>query len=127
MEEKKQVFEYNYSAKQQEEVRRIREKYVPKEESKLEQLKKMDAHATRSGTIASVTLGVISTLILGVGMCCTMIWADGWFIPGIIIGCIGMVGIFLAYPLYKKMVKQSREKLAPEILRLTDELLQQDE
>ena len=51
MEEKKQVFEYNYSAKQQEEVRRIREKYVPKEESKLEQLKKLDAHATRSGTI----------------------------------------------------------------------------
>ena len=49
MEEKKQVFEYNYSAKQQEEVRRIREKYVPKEESKLEQLKKLDAHATRSG------------------------------------------------------------------------------
>ena len=127
MEEKNQVFEYSYSAKQREEVRRIRKKYVPKEESKLEQLKKLDARATRSGTIASVTLGVISTLILGVGMCCTTIWADGWFVPGIIIGCIGMVGIFLAYPLYKRMVKQSREKLAPEILRLTDELLQQNE
>ena len=127
MENKEETFTYTYSASQQQEIRRIREKYLPKEQDKMQQLRQLDRGATKKGTVVAVTIGVIGCLLLGVGMCCTMIWADGWFIPGIIIGCIGMVGIFLAYPLYKKMVKQSREKLAPEILRLTDELLQQDE
>lgn len=125
MNENKDTFNYSYSAKQQEEIRKIREKYVPKEESKMEQLRRLDASATKPGTVVAMTLGIVSTLILGIGMCCTMVWADRFFIPGIIIGVVGLAGMIFAYPLYNRITKKCREKLAPEIMRLTDELSKQ--
>lgn len=115
-------FEYSYSAKEQEDIRKIREKYIPKEADKMEQLRRLDAGAAKPGMIAAITLGVVSALILGVGMCCVMEWADRLFVPGIIIGLVGMAGMLLAYPLYTHMTKKRREKLAPEIMRLTEEL-----
>ena len=125
MEEKKETFTYTYSASRQEEVRRIREKYAlaTKEEDKLERLRRLDRAATKPGTAAAIAVGMISTLIMGVGMCCTMVWSDTLFIPGIIIGVVGIVGICAAYPLYQCVTKRRRDKLAPEILRLTEELI----
>lgn len=125
MSEKKDTFQFSYSAKQQEEIRKIREKYTPKEESKMERLRKLDESATRPGTIAAVTLGVIGALLLGVGMSCTMVWDTSLFIPGVIIGITGIALGIAAYPVYSRVTKKRREKLAPEILRLTDELLEQ--
>ena len=125
MDEKKETFNYTYSASQQQEIRRIREKYVKptQEEDKMELLRKLDASATRPGTIVSIIVGTIGALLLGVGMCCTMVWAGTWFIPGIIVGVIGMIGVAAAYPLFDRITKKQREKLAPEILRLSDELM----
>lgn len=123
MEEKKETFEYNYSAKQQKEIKTIREKYVPKEENKMEQLRRLDASATKPGTAASIIVGVIGTLLLGIGMCCTMVWMGNLFIPGIVIGVVGLLAIAAAYPVYTHITKKQREKLAPEIMRLTDELM----
>lgn len=123
MEDKKGTFTYAYSAKQQEEIRNIRQKYLPKEEDKMEQLLKLDKSVTKCGTAAAIIAGIISTLILGVGMCCTMVWADRLFLPGIIIGIVGIAGVMSAYPLYAAITKKRREKLAPEIIRLTDELM----
>lgn len=125
MDERKDTFNYTYSAKQQEEIKKIRDKYLSKEENKMEQLRRLDASASRPGAIASVTLGTVSTLLLGVGMCCTMVWGDAWFIPGIIVGLLGMAGIVAAYPVYIHITRKQRKKLAPEILRLTDELTQE--
>ena len=113
--QEKDSFHYTYSAKQQEEIARIRQKYAPPEEDKL------DASVTRKGMIVSLTLGIASTLILGIGMCCVMVW-DGLFIPGIFIGMLGILGMIAAYPVYTHITQKQREKLAPEILRLTDEL-----
>lgn len=123
--EEKETFEYRYSAKQQEEIRKIREKYIPREENKMEQLRQLDASATKPGMITAITLGTISVLILGIGMCCTMLWADRLFLPGVIIGIVGMVGMVLAYPLYNRITKRRRKELAPEIMQLTEELSQQ--
>lgn len=117
-----ETFAYTYSSKQQEEVRSIREKYIPKEEDKMAQLRKLDESATRPGTYIAITVGVISTLIFGVGLCCVMVWKD-YFVIGIIIGILGMIGIASAYPLFHKITKKQREKLAPEIIKLTDELM----
>ncbi len=125
MDERKDTFNYTYSAKQQEEIKKIRDKYLSKEENKMEQLRRLDASASRPGAIASVTLGTVSTLLLGVGMSCTMVWGDAWFIPGIIVGLLGMAGIVAAYPVYIHITRKQRKKLAPEILRLTDELTQE--
>ena len=90
MSEKKDTFHFSYSAKQQEEIRKIREKYLPKEENKMEQLRRLDESATRPGTIAAIIVGVIGALLLGVGMSCTMVWAEQFFIPGVIVGVLGI-------------------------------------
>lgn len=124
MEEKSEVFNYTYSASQQAEIKSIREKYMPptEEEDKMERLRRLDRSVTKTGTAVSIIVGVISTLVFGVGMCCTMVW-EGLMIPGIIIGIVGIIGIVLAYPLYIHITKKQREKVTPEIMRLTDELM----
>lgn len=122
-ENKKEVFEYTYSAKQQEEVKRIRDKYVstPKNEDKLETLRRLDASVTQKGTIISLIIGTISSLIFGTGMCCCLVW--NMFLIGVLIGILGIVGVVLAYPTYSYITKKEKERLAPEILKLTDELM----
>ena len=122
-------FTYTYSAKEQDEVKKIRDKYVPKEPDKLEQLRMLDKSVTRKGTKVSIALGVIGALILGMGMSLTMteigviLGLEMAMVPGIILGVIGMAMAGCAYPLYNCITKREREKLAPEILRLTEELM----
>ncbi|MGM9653119.1 MAG: hypothetical protein ACI3XP_05730 [Eubacteriales bacterium] len=119
----KEKFSYTYSAKEQEEIQRIRKKYAAAEEDKMEQLRRLDAGVTEKATVVSIITGVIGALILGGGMCCTMVWQGMWFIPGILLGLIGMAVAALAYPIYQRVLKKEREKIAPEVLRLTDELM----
>ncbi|MBD5104055.1 MAG: hypothetical protein HDT47_04225 [Ruminococcaceae bacterium] len=120
-------FKYSYSAAEQEELKRIRSKYEEKEadsrESKMEYLRKLDKSAAKKGTTAAVVVGIIGALLLGVGMCCTMVWADDLFVIGIIVGVIGIGAAALAYPLYDRIAKKERKKIAPEIKKLTDELM----
>ena len=125
MEEKKETFTYTYSAKEQEEIKKIRGKYTPptKGETSMEQLRRLDKSAAKGATVVSLIVGIISALILGIGMSCIMVWGDALFIPGILIGVVGIVGVIAAYPIYNIMVKRKREKLAPEIMRLSDELM----
>lgn len=123
MEKNSNTFEYTYSGPQNEEVKKIREKYLPKEESKMDQLRRLDESTTKKGMACSLTLGIVSSLILGIGMCCTMVWSDVLFIPGVVIGLVGIAGVALAYPLNRHLIKKERERLAPEILKLTTELM----
>ena len=118
----KEIFEYTYSAPQQSEVQKIREKYLPKEVTKLDQLRALDAGVTKRGTAVSMVHGILYALVLGLGMSCCMVWADKLFLPGVLIGCIGLAGVAATYPIYNRIVKQDRERIAPEILRLTEEL-----
>ena len=118
----KEIFEYTYSAPQQSEVQKIREKYLPKEATKLDQLRALDAGVTKRGTAVSLVHGILYALVLGLGMSCCMVWADKLFLPGVLIGCIGLAGVAATYPIYNRIVKQDRERIAPEILRLTEEL-----
>lgn len=123
MEKHENIFEYTYSAPQQDEIKQIREKYLPKEESKMDQLRRLDASTTKRGALCSLALGILSALVLGVGMCCTMVWDSTLFVPGIFIGCIGIAGVSAAYPVFTRITKKERERLAPEILQLTNELM----
>lgn len=119
----KTEFRYSYSAKQQEEIKRIRSKYEAPQEDKMAYLRRLDESAGKKGTMMSIVLGVVGTLILGLGMCCVLVWQNAWFIPGIVIGVVGLTVLSLAYPVYLQVTKKEREKIAPEILRLTEELL----
>ena len=105
-------FEFTYSAKQQNEIEKIRNKYIPKEESKMDQLIRLDKQAERPGTIASIAMGTIGCLILGIGMCCTLVWNSSIeiFIAGIVVGIAGMVVTGFAYPTYKRLQKKKEQK-----------------
>lgn len=119
----KETFHFTYSAKEQEEIRNIRKKYMASEEDKMEQLRRLDDSVSRKGLAAALTVGLIGTLLLGIGMCCCMVWQRELFIPGIVIGVIGIAVLAAAYPLYNHVIQKEREKIAPEIIRLTDELM----
>ena len=120
--QEKSGFTYTYSAKEQEEIKKIREKYVPKEADKMEQLRRLDEGVTQKGPAISLVVGIIGALILGTGMSMCMVWTE-LFVLGIIVGIVGIVMVSAAYPLYSYVTKKEREKIAPEIIRLTDELM----
>jgi len=121
-------FEYTYSPQRQQEVEEIRKAYLPREEDKMEQLRRLHAVPARKAQAVSLTMGVIGALIMGTGMsfCLTDLGsALGRFamVLGIVVGLVGMVMAALAYPIYSRTLKKEREKIAPDILRLTEELL----
>ena len=122
------AFEYTYSAQRQQEVEEIRNAYLPKEEDKMEQLRRLHAIPTQKAQAASIAVGVIGALILGTGMslCMTDIGAvlgNLSLILGIMVGLAGIVMVAAAYPTYNRVLKKEKKRIAPEILRLTDELL----
>ncbi|MBQ8590268.1 MAG: hypothetical protein IJ486_07425 [Firmicutes bacterium] len=119
-----QVFTYTYCAQEQAELKRLREKYAPKDptENKMDQLRMMDRKVESVGRAKALTLGIMGTLMLGIGMCCTMVWTEVAFIPGIAIGIIGIAVLSMAYPVYRSVTRKEREKIAPEMMRLIEEL-----
>ena len=129
MEENNKTFHYTYSAEQQKEIRRIRKKYAAPEEDKMEQLRRLDRRAGQKAQAWAVALGVMGALALGTGMSLVMTELSGLIggmamLVGIPVGLLGIVLVTLAYPVYNRILKRERRKIAPEILRLADELLQ---
>ena len=121
-------FEYTYSAQRQQEVEEIRKAYLPKEEDKMEQLRKLHSIPTQKAQAASIAVGVIGALILGTGMsfCMTELGAalgNLAMIMGVIIGLAGIILVTLAYPIYNRTLKKEQEKISSEILKLTEQLL----
>jgi len=126
--ENNEGFTFTYSAAQQQEVEDIRKKYLPKEEDKMEQLRKLHAIPTQKAQAVSFAVGIIGTLIMGTGMSLCMTDLAGFLggtamFIGIPVGIAGLVLVALAYPIYNRVLKKQREMIAPEILRLSDELL----
>lgn len=100
--------------------------YAPKDTSKVVALRKLDAKAKLPATIFTYTFGIITALITGVGMCLSMkVIGSGTtftFILGIIIGIIGLAGMGINYPLYRKMLENGKQKYAFEIMQLAKEI-----
>ena len=126
--EENESFRYTYSAQQQKEIEAIRNKYLPKEDDKMEQLRMLHARPTKRAQAAAISVGVIGSLVLGTGMSLAMtdfgaILGDVALVMGILTGIIGMVLVALAYPIYNRVLKKQRKRIAPQILKLTDELM----
>ena len=126
--ENNRSFEYTYSAQQRQEVEAIRKKYLPKEEDKMAQLRRLHDSATQKAQAASISIGIIGTLLLGLGMslCMTDLAASLGHLAmvlGVAAGFLGLVMIAQAYPLYNSVLRKERQRIAPEILRLSEELL----
>lgn len=124
-------FHYTYSASEQAELRRIREKYESKEQNKMEQLRALDAGVTQRAQLVSLIFGVIGALVLGFGMSLVMselpemlgLSRTQALTIGVLVGAVGGVLVSLAYPMYNVVLKRERARVAPEIIRLTDELM----
>ena len=127
--ENRESFEYTYSAQQRSEVEAIRKKYLPKEEDKMETLRSLHQSATKKAQSAAISVGTVGALVLGTGMslCMTDLGAALGHLAmviGILVGLFGLVMVALAYPVYNIVLRKERQRIAPEILRLSDELLQ---
>lgn len=116
------TFSYTYNAKENQEVLNIRKKYMLQQDSKLEELKRLDAMVQNSGVRESLITGIGGALVFGVGFCLTMKVIGNAVWLGVILGQIGAVGIIFAYPVYRKYFAKAKARYAPRILRLTEEL-----
>ena len=109
-------------------VEKIRSQYTEQEHTDLDALKALDAKVKRPVNVFGYTYGSVSTIIMGAGMslCMTDIGAALGrlaMILGIMVGLAGIVMVAVAYPTDNRTLKKERERIAPEILRMTDELL----
>lgn len=127
-------FEYRYTASEQEEIKSIRDKYAPKETeplSGIELLQALDASVNKRANAVSIGVGTVGVLVLGSGMSLAMtdiylalgMTAELAMPVGIAIGVLGIVLCALAYPIYKRVLARERKRLAPQIMKLTDELM----
>lgn len=104
----------------------IANEYARKDTTKVVQLKKLDAKAKRPANIFAYTFGIVSSLVLGVGMCLAMkVIGDGSTVSfgvGIGVGLLGILGVSINYPIYKKMLEKGKKKYASDIIRLAKEI-----
>ena len=107
----------------------IAKEYAPKDSSKIVALRKLDRKAKMPATIFTYTFGIISSLVLGTGMCFAMqVLGSGiiGIVIGIIVGVIGMIGCGVNYPIYKKMLENGKKKYAYEIVELAREISEEN-
>lgn len=100
--------------------------YAPKDTSKVAALRKLDAKAKRPACIFAYTFGILTALLTGVGMCLSMkVIGSGttaMFVLGVLIGLIGLAGMGVNYPMFKRMLAKGKQKYAFEILELAREI-----
>jgi hypothetical protein len=125
-----ETFSYKYSAKENEEIQEIRKKYLPKKESKLDELKRLDAKVKRPVNTFAYVFGSVSAIVMGCGMSLVMtdigqkIGMENTMMPGIVIGVIGMLLAIVNYPMYKKLLASRKKKYAEQILKLSETIMQ---
>lgn len=108
----------------------IAKEYAPKGASKVVALKKLDRKAKSAANIFAYTFGIITCLVFGTGMCLGMQVigpnTSTSFILGIVIGIIGMIGMSVNYPIYKKLFEKGKQKYAFEIMELAKEICEEE-
>lgn len=104
----------------------IANEYAPKDTSKVVALHKLDAKAKLPATVFTYSVGILSALVFGVGMCLAMgqigSGTTGSFVLGIVVGVLGMAGMSINYPIYKRILANGKRKYAFEIMELAKEI-----
>jgi hypothetical protein len=116
------AFSYTYSATCNQEVLNIRKKYLPNEETKLEELKRLDHLVQSSGVTESLCAGIGGCLVFGLGLCLAMEVIGQMIWLGVILGLVGAVGMLAAFPVYRKFFNKAKAQHSLRILELADEL-----
>lgn len=104
----------------------IANEYAPKDTSKVVALRKLDKRAKLPATIFTYTFGIFAALVLGVGMCFSMgmlgSGTTALFVFGVALGIIGLIGMGINYPIYRRLLKNGKQKYAYDIMQLAKEI-----
>ncbi len=119
-------FEYKYVAPteaERKEIRSIRRRYEgeTQRESKLSRLRRLDKSVKTTATAVSLGVGILSCLVFGAGMSMVLVWES--VLGGVLLSAVGIAGMIAAYPAYKRLFRRGKKKYGEEILRLSEELL----
>ena len=110
-------------------VEKIRTQYTEVKHSELDELKALDAKVKRPANVFAYVFGAVSSIIMGTGMSLVMtdlgemLGLGDMLLPGIAIGIVGLVMALLTYPIHKKILSSRRKKYGPEILRLSEKIM----
>lgn len=110
-------------------VQKIRTQYTEKENTKLDELKKLDKKIKLPANMFAYIFGGISAVVMGSGMSLTMteigqsIGIKNPMIPGIVIGSAGMIMALINYPVYKRILRSRKSKYANKIIDLSDKIM----
>lgn len=123
-------FNFKYTAPteaERKEIDSIRRQYSPQEqtESKMERLRRLDSLVKNTAIIWSLVFGVLGALIFGLGL--TMILEWSIWLWGVTLMVCGSVPMAIAYPIYKLLLKKYKNRYGEEILRLSEELLNESD
>lgn len=123
-------FNFKYTApstEERKEIDSIRRQYSPQEqgETKLERLRRLDSLVKNTATVWGLVLGVVGTLIFGLGLTMVLEWSI--WLWGVALMVVGSIPISIAYPVYKSVLKKYKNRYGEEILRLSEELLNESE
>lgn len=118
-------FTYKYSSAENNEIKKIREQYedADKNESKEEKLRKLDRSVHSTAVAVSLTVGIFGLLFFGLSLCCVLEWSNSMFFSGIAIGVVGIILLIFTYPIYQVVAAARRKKVAPEIIKLADDIM----
>lgn len=116
------TYQYTYSASVNKEVEDIRKKYMPHEENKMEELKRLDNKVQHAGRIEALSIGIVGCLIFGLAMCIGLESMGGGSILAVIVGIVGVAVMIPAYPVCLRISRKAKEKYTPRILQLADEI-----
>lgn len=110
-------------------VQKIRTQYTQKQHTELDALKELDAKVRRPANVFGYSFGSVSAIVMGAGMSLVMtdigqtLGLSDAMVPGIIIGVIGLGMALLTYPIYKRILNTRRNKYAPQILTLSEKII----
>ena len=108
---------------------KIASEYAPKATRKVVALKKLDSRAKRPANIFAFAFGIVMTLLLGIGMCLSMnvigSGSTAFTVLGIAVGVVGIIGVSVNYPIYKKILESAKQKYSADILALAREIAQE--
>lgn len=110
-------------------VQKIRTQYTEKEQTCLDELKRMDAKVKRPANVFAYIFGSVSAIVMGSGMSLVMtnigemVGIGDPIIPGIAIGIVGMIMAIINYPIYKSILNSRRKKYVEKIIALSEKIM----
>ena len=110
-------------------VQKIRTQYTEKEHTGLDELKALDAKVKKPANTFGYTYGCVSAIVMGTGMSLVMtdigrvVGLASAMVPGIAIGVVGLGMALSTYPIYKRILNSRKKKYAPEIMALSEKIM----